>query len=295
MTEEVPRFRQGEIETLSDADRAAHLFHRQLNDVLNALPPGQEHLVLDLATMADELVQALAAERDKTSELAAKASGLRLRLRTTAEKLAAVEEDATLDKTGVLNRKTFEERGRALFEKCRREGTPLFCVFVDLDWFKRINDEHGHTAGDRVLEDLAKLLQYCCRPGDVVGRYGGEEFAILMPDASPDFAGKIMERLRLAVEQFFFRNGSDTTRLQVTASLGGAILEPGDENFEGLIDRADTAMYAAKNWKGEGGRAEGRNMAVLSAKGEDGEGKKVHLFIRMSPEDRLRPRHAPRD
>lgn len=295
MADNEPQFRQGEASKLSDADRAMTLLHRQLNEVLRALPPGEEYLVLDLATTADSLLQALAAEQGKTSSLAETASGLRLRLKTTAEKLAAVEEDATLDKTGVLNRKTFEERGRALFEECRREGTPLFCVFVDLDWFKRINDEHGHTAGDRVLEDLAKLLQYCCRPGDVVGRYGGEEFVILMPDALPDFAGKIMERLRLSVEQFYFSNGSDRTRLQATSSLGGAFLEPGDENFEGLIDRADKAMYAAKNWKGDDGRAAGRNMAVLSAPGEDADGKKVHLFLRMSPEDRLRPRHAPRD
>lgn len=294
MSEEVPRFRHGEAEALSDPELAVTIIHRQLGEVLRALPPGEEYLVLDLAETVECLVRAIGAERGKTNALAAQASGLRMRLKATSERLAAVEEDATLDKTGVLNKKTFEVRGKVLFEECRQSGRPLLCVFVDLDYFKQINDEHKHQAGDRVLEDLAKLLQVCCRPGDVVGRFGGEEFAILLPDASPDFSWKIMERLRLAIEQFYFRNGPDITRLQVTASVGGAILEDGDANFEALLDRADNAMYAAKNWPDKEKKPAGRNMAVLCIHGEDAAGKRVQLLLQMSPEDRLRPLRAPR-
>lgn len=296
MSERELQFREGDDGSMSETDRAQLDIARKLNAVLRALPPGSEELVIDLAESVDDLKRALLSEaggalaRDvEAAQLRQVVEDLRRRLRDTSERLAVTEESANQDPlTKLLNKGALDERGATLFAQCRLEGKPLTCVFADLDYFKEINDTHGHPVGDCVLKDLAMLLKHGCRPEtDVVARYGGEEFVLLLPGVDASIAGRIMERLRLMVEQFYFRNGSDITRLQVTASLGGAVLEQGDEDFAALLLRADKAVYGAKG--------AGRNMAVISVDGEDAEGKKVQVFLEVSPDDRLRPRNAPKE
>lgn len=296
MPEQEAKFREGEVGSMSEADRAQLDIARKLNAVLRALPPGREDLVLDLAESVDRLRQVLLSEdgrilaRDaEAAQLREMVENLRKRLKVTSERLAVTEESANQDPlTKLLNKGALNERGAGLFVQCRRDGKPLACVFVDLDYFKLINDIHGHPVGDRVLQDLAMLLKHGCRPEtDIVARYGGEEFVLLLPGVDAGTAGKIVERLRLTIEQFYFRNGSDITRLQVTASLGCAVLEQEDTGFDALLKRADDAAYDAKG--------AGRNMAVLAIGTKDAEGNCVQSFLKISPEDRLRPRHAMRE
>jgi diguanylate cyclase (GGDEF)-like protein len=158
---------------------------------------------------------------------------------------AEVERLATLDEvTGVANRRRLFELGQREFERARRYDTPLSAILLDLDHFKQINDTYGHHAGDRVLAGIAAAIQASVRQIDLFGRYGGEEFVLLLPDSPLPAAVEVAERLRALVENLRF----DTARgeLRVTVSLGVAQLAHGIPALPTLIDRADQAMYAAK-------------------------------------------------
>jgi len=123
---------------------------------------------------------------------------------------------------------------------------PLSVLVLDLDHFKRVNDTHGHRAGDQVVQAVAQVIRFCVREGDIACRFGGEEFAILLPRADLQTALTIGERLRdsLARTEIPTEHGL----LQVTVSIGVACLEEGDDpDLESLLDRADAALYAAKH------------------------------------------------
>ncbi len=148
--------------------------------------------------------------------------------------------------TGVSNRRYFEQR---LMEACataQRYRRPLACLFADVDHFKRINDSWGHPAGDAVLRDIARLIAVQLRHSDVLCRYGGEEFVILLPDTAGEAACEIAERIRLAVASHPFDIPSG-----VTVSAGVSALEQfAEADLAGmsqqLVSRADVALYRAK-------------------------------------------------
>ena len=173
--------------------------------------------------------------------------------------LAVAEELATTDAlTGLLNRRTILDRGGVAFEQSRRQGYPLSVIMVDIDHFKRINDVHGHQAGDRVLAAVAAALQSGIRRYDQIGRYGGEEFLAILPGCSDVDVSAVAERMRRAVETLEVIE--DRTRLQITASFGIASTIGDDESSVALlIDAADRALYEAK--------AEGRNRTVSAEVG----------------------------
>lgn len=141
--------------------------------------------------------------------------------------------------TGALNRSAFFERANAEFQRSRRYGTPLSIALMDLDHFKRINDSHGHAAGDRVLVDFCVAVRGAVRPGDSLGRYGGEEFVLLLPGATREEAGSIMQRLLETV-----RPGPGLP--PYAFSIGYACLEPGMSGVDDLLAAADQALYQAK-------------------------------------------------
>jgi diguanylate cyclase (GGDEF)-like protein len=128
--------------------------------------------------------------------------------------------------------------------RCERHGYPLTFALLDVDHFKRVNDEYGHAAGDRVLVSLAKLLGQQLRASDLAARWGGEEFVVAY--TSTDLAGArtATERLRRALEEAPILDKSGE-RVPVTASIGVAFWTAG-ESLESLVSRADQAMYAAK-------------------------------------------------
>lgn len=187
--------------------------------------------------------------------VAAAISALRANARA-AEATAELRRMATTDPlTGLWNRRHLLERLEAETGRSRRNGRPLCLAILDVDHFKRVNDLHGHPAGDEVLRVLAVLLKDAVRLSDVVGRMGGEEFAILMPETDRAQARLVCERLRQAVAERPIRlpSGED---LSVTLSTGIALMA-GREASDRLISRADSALYDAK--------AGGRNCVKLAA------------------------------
>mgnify|MGYP006266355315 CR=1 FL=1 len=146
--------------------------------------------------------------------------------------------------TQCLNRLGFLERAQQEISRSRRLGHPLSLVVMDIDRFKQVNDQHGHQAGDRVLADLSSGVLRALRSHDVVGRVGGEEFYLLLPESDRRACIDIAERLRADIAGR--RVTINSSAVWVTASLGCAELRPDDE-LDTLIHRADHRMYEAKN------------------------------------------------
>lgn len=143
--------------------------------------------------------------------------------------------------TKVFNRLTFMEILEDEIAASRADGRPLSFLILDIDNFKRVNDEYGHVAGDEVLQTLAALLLQNLRRGDIIGRYGGEEFVMLLPDTAVEQAASVGEKLRKRIE-----SQSIGEIPVVTVSMGCTAFRPG-EDIRTLIQRADQAMYEAKN------------------------------------------------
>ena len=146
--------------------------------------------------------------------------------------------------TGVLNRRGFQDGALRCISQARRKGTSLTAVMADLDHFKRINDTYGHGVGDRALRRFATHLSSELRQGDLVGRIGGEEFALLLVDTDIDGGRQVAHRLcySFAIAGLEARGA----RVQLTASFGVATLEAADGDVEDLLDRADRGLYLAK-------------------------------------------------
>ncbi|MGH7711462.1 MAG: diguanylate cyclase [Gemmatimonadaceae bacterium] len=160
---------------------------------------------------------------------------------------------ATDPLTDVLNRRALSERLLGEMERVRRYETTVSILLIDLDYFKRVNDTHGHLVGDDVLTEVAELLQRAVRAVDVVARYGGEEFVIVLPETGAVGATSFAERIRELVEAQSFARANDGGGLRITASIGVATFpSPGVQTVEDLLTRADQALYRAK--------AEGRNL-----------------------------------
>ncbi len=154
---------------------------------------------------------------------------------------------ATTDRlTRVANRATLLSQLIGEVERARRYGRPLSVAFVDLDRFKAINDTYGHDAGDVVLRGGAQTLARNLRENDLVGRYGGEEFMLILPETMPEDAAMVAEKLRLLVEGYPFRF-RDGTEVSVTVSIGIAGGRGEHLRLEALVRDADAAMYSAKS------------------------------------------------
>ncbi len=159
--------------------------------------------------------------------------------------------------TGIKNRLYFEQAFNREFLRCRREHKPLSILMIDIDYFKRINDAYGHICGDQALRFVAQsITDSVRRPGDIVARFGGEEFIVTLPETNYASAQFVAERIRRSIGDSDFCFCGDSIKL--TASIGYAVLDPSqaDQKPEDLINAADKALYAAKHG--------GRNQVVAA-------------------------------
>lgn len=156
--------------------------------------------------------------------------------------------------TNLFNRAYWELRAKEEIARARRNYTPLALVLLDVDHFKRVNDTYGHAVGDLVLQQLSRLLQKNLRETELLGRYGGEEFVVILPGASKQEAYKTAERLREAVDQLAFGDPEAQT-LHCSISLGVAAFSDGLGDFSSWLKAADKALYQAKH--------QGRNQTVM--------------------------------
>jgi two-component system cell cycle response regulator len=159
--------------------------------------------------------------------------------------------------TGLFNRRYLESHLSTLVEQAASRGKPLTVMVVDIDYFKAINDSHGHDAGDDVLRDFALRIKRSIRGIDLACRYGGEEFVLVMPETDMAVAAMVAERLRrrIAAEPFAIQQGSRV--VPVTISIGIAALRDKDDTAASVLKRADQALYRAKR--------DGRNRVVPDA------------------------------
>jgi two-component system cell cycle response regulator len=152
---------------------------------------------------------------------------------------------ATTDNlTHLGNRRRFDEELATECGRVRRHGRDLSLLLLDIDFFKRVNDEHGHQAGDAVLFHLGQLIRSRVRGHDVAARIGGEELAILMPETNLEGAQALAEELRRAVAEHVFEFAE--RRLHITVSIGCAQFVPADVDPTGFVRRCDEHLYAAK-------------------------------------------------
>lgn len=163
--------------------------------------------------------------------------------------------------TGCFNRRAFFEAAGAMFDERLRGNRELSCIMTDIDHFKTFNDLYGHAVGDQVLQVVARTLSRNTRTEDVLGRYGGEEFCIVLPDTDLDQARSIAERMRGAIETHALEAIRSTRVEKVTSSFGVASLGLGAQRLEELIDQADNALYKSKE--------AGRNRVTVWELGDD--------------------------
>ncbi len=173
------------------------------------------------------------------------------------QRLEKLTLDATLDfLTQVPNRRAFDKRLREEIERFRRGGPPFCLALLDIDHFKRINDTHGHPIGDEVLRKTARLLDKNRRITDFVARFGGEEFALLLPGSNDHTAAALVDRIRELTGELRFSAASSAEPFGISFSAGIAEMLPADQGTATLIQRADERLYRAKH--------SGRNRVVAS-------------------------------
>jgi len=176
------------------------------------------------------------------------ALALRARARAVAAEeraTAALAAAATDGLTGLLNHRAFQERLEEEVTRAARHGRPLALLMLDLDDFRAINNAHGHQAGDALLVAVAAALRGAVRAEDVPARYGGDEFAVILPEAAPDEALSVAERVRAALTDASL--GWQGATIRTGASVGLAVMPRHARTREGLIQAADRAAYAAKD------------------------------------------------
>ncbi len=165
-----------------------------------------------------------------------------------AQKLEQAQEEARVDAlTGLPNRRAFDERIETLHEEFIQDGTAYTVALLDVDRFKKFNDEHGHAVGDKVLGVVGEVLRRTRRGNDHVARYGGEEFVMLLPRLPVHLAASVVDRHRVRICNSSLRD--DGKDLRITVSAGVAEIQPG-ESIADVVERADRALYEAKSAEG---------------------------------------------
>ncbi len=171
------------------------------------------------------------------------------------EKNIILEEVVKKDSlTNLYNHRHFHERLSDEFSRAKRYNLPLCCVLIDIDYFKRVNDQYGHQSGDLVLKSLSQIINENIRDVDVSARYGGEEFGIIIPHTTINETSSMMERVREDIEKFKFKIIDNTISITISIGISG-MRQSGAANYRELVKFADEALYNAK--------ANGRNKVEI--------------------------------
>ena len=158
---------------------------------------------------------------------------------------ASLQEMAIMDSlTGVFNRRHFFELAQQELARAQRYDHPISAIMLDLDHFKRINDQYGHLTGDQILRGTGFLINENIREIDIAGRYGGEEFCVILPDTDRQGAHNAAERIRHAAENSVIK--AYDTSVKMTLSIGTSTFPDDGRKMDELIDKADWALYRAK-------------------------------------------------
>ena len=169
---------------------------------------------------------------------------LTYKVKSMKVELASAKEEVLIDGlTQIYNRKAFDKKISDFFKKKSKKNRPFTLVMVDIDYFKKVNDEYGHTVGDEILKKVARTIKETFRLNDFVARYGGEEFSVMIDRIDSHYIMDVCERLRIAIEAINFTVDSDT--IPTSASIGIAFSNQSDTP-KMLVDRADKALYLAK-------------------------------------------------
>ncbi len=187
------------------------------------------------------------AVHEANEELRAALSDLEGSRRRIEEQNAQLRHLASRDPlTGCYNRRAFFELATEMFLQARTGHTALCCMMADIDHFKQFNDSYGHAVGDQVIRVVARTLQSKLREGDLLGRYGGEEFCIVLPGANPKVAMEVAERMRAEIEASARRSIRGLEVMPITSSFGVATIGGANHLIEDLIDQSDQALYKSK-------------------------------------------------
>ncbi|WP_230369233.1 GGDEF domain-containing protein [Paludibacterium denitrificans] len=205
----------------------------ELGGIISGLMEDTSLMQLDLTRSRDELM----ASREQVEAAETRIHELENALESVSAK---VKEDQL---TGAYNRRGLAEHFQREISRSERSGSPLCVALIDVDNFKQLNDHYGHLAGDDALKYLVEMTKRQLRAADIVARFGGEEFVILLPDTPLDEALEILQRLQRELTKTFFLANND--RLVITFSVKRSQVAPGEQDTD-VIERADQAMYQAK-------------------------------------------------
>ena len=197
----------------------------------------------------------LAEERTKEAELRATENAMQLQ-----DDLRQLRQLADTDfLTGLMNRRAFLAVADDAMNFCRRYKRSMATLMIDIDHFKKINDTHGHAAGDDAIKAIAEIIGQSIRTTDKAARFGGEEFVVLLREIDQETALLLAERMRRAIEVSTITN--DDKVIPATVSIGVALFEESDRDVQDMIERADQGLYVAKK--------NGRNRTVLTPVAQD--------------------------
>ncbi len=237
-------------------------FSKELSDIAARLSADVSAAELD--ELMDRAVRATNTALEQGKELKQQLSSLATEMDDVRGKLERSQKEARADAlTGLHNRLAFQEELAALPRFAAQDSHAPCLLVIDIDFFKRVNDSYGHLVGDQVLRSVAQEVKACVRGRDMVARFGGEEFAVLLRDTPRSGCKAVAEHVRAGIERLMIKMPEDLLKdelIAVTASVGGAWYRE-DESPEAFIDRADRALYLSKQ--------EGRNRVTWEGRGTE--------------------------
>ena len=200
----------------------------------------------DLEKLIRELVKETARTRERSQEVEGSLHTMASELTVLRSEVDRLSRDSRTDAlTGIANRRAFDDAMRRMAQEASEQNSNLCLALCDIDHFKRFNDTHGHLTGDKVLRFVAQEMEQCVKGRDMLSRYGGEEFAVLLPATKLDGAVMLAESIRAIIEAQRVKDDDGKDLEKITISFGVSQYVPGEE-ITSFIERADASLYRAK-------------------------------------------------